>query len=119
MYERLKQGGNLFATTISVLVSALQKLSRSAKIPDGTLLYRGLSAMAMPVLFHKPDEFGSRGYAEWGFMSTTGNREIAILYSGVVQGKPKATVLVIRTGAVDRGACIQELSQYEIGRAHV
>ncbi len=33
-------------------------------------------------------------------------------YSGVVQGRPQAMVLRMTTGAVGRGACIAELSQY-------
>ena len=45
-------------------------------------------------------------------MSTTSHKEMAILYSGVKDGKPLAMVLEIRVGAVDRGACIREFSQY-------
>jgi hypothetical protein len=37
-----RDGDNLFSTTIFVLVSAVQKLSRFTRIPLGTLLYRGL-----------------------------------------------------------------------------
>ena len=44
-------------------------------------------------------------------MSTTADREIAIQYSGA-QGQPEGNVLEIETGAVDRGCCIQEYSQY-------
>ena len=38
-------------------------------------------------------------------------------YSGAGQGKPLPMVLVTRTGAIDRGACIKDLSQYpgEVG----
>ena len=42
IYNALKDSGNLFPTTIFVLVSAINKLSRCALIPPGTLLYRGL-----------------------------------------------------------------------------
>ena len=52
-------------------------------------------------------------------MSTTADREVAIKYSGVEDGRPKATVLVIRTGAVDRGACLQEYSQYQGEREYL
>jgi hypothetical protein len=35
-----------------------------------------------------------------------------VQYSGVGEGKPLPTLLVTVTGAIDRGACIKELSQY-------
>jgi hypothetical protein len=38
--------------------------------------------------------------------------QIAILYSGVMEGKPVPLVLRIAVGPADRGACIRELSQY-------
>jgi hypothetical protein len=113
LYELFKSYKNLFSTTIHVLVSAVQKLSRQIRIPDGTLLYRGLGGkMDLPDSFSQPDERGGRGYAEWAFMSTTAKREIALQYSGVKEGLPRAMVLVIQTGAVDRGACLREYSQY-------
>jgi hypothetical protein len=113
LFKQFQAGGNLYSTTIHVLVSAVQKLSRSVKIPDGTLLYRGLGGtLDLPQRFRRADERGCRGYAEWAFMSTTSKREVALQYSGVEEGKPKATVLVIRTGAVDRGACLRDFSQY-------
>jgi hypothetical protein len=36
---------------------------------------------------------------------------VAVQYSGVKEGRPKAMVLVITVSAVDRGACIRDLSQ--------
>jgi hypothetical protein len=96
-----------------VLVSAVQKLSRSVKIPDGTLLYRGLGGtLDLPDPFFRPDGLGCKGYAEWAFLSTTANKEIALQYSGVREGKPKAMVLVICSGAIDRGARLTAFSQY-------
>ena len=68
--------------------------------------------MDLPDGFFKPDEHGCRGFAEWGFMSTTSDKAIAIQYSGVKEGRPAAMVLVLRTGATDRGASIQAFSQY-------
>eukprot|EP00291_Cryptomonas_curvata_P027813 CAMPEP_0172212760 /NCGR_PEP_ID=MMETSP1050-20130122/37213_1 /TAXON_ID=233186 /ORGANISM="Cryptomonas curvata, Strain CCAP979/52" /LENGTH=288 /DNA_ID=CAMNT_0012893511 /DNA_START=614 /DNA_END=1477 /DNA_ORIENTATION=+ len=41
-FERFRLGGNLFATTIAVLQSAVAKLSRSVRLPPGLRLYRGL-----------------------------------------------------------------------------
>ena len=46
IYEVFKAADNLFSTTIFVLVSAINKLSRCANIPTGTLLYRGHSLEA-------------------------------------------------------------------------
>mmetsp|Transcript_64520 Transcript_64520/g.172798 ORF Transcript_64520/g.172798 Transcript_64520/m.172798 type:complete len:740 (+) Transcript_64520:143-2362(+) len=112
LYEDWKDVSR-FTTTIHVLVSAVQKLTRTARLPEGQMLYRGLGGtLDLPERFRRGDQQGRRGYAEWGFMSTTADIKVAEQYSGVREGKPRATVLAICTGAVDRGACIQELSQY-------
>jgi hypothetical protein len=106
-------GGNLFSTTIFVLVSAVQKLSRFTRIPLGTFLYRGLGGkMDLPDVFFQIDAQGCSGYAEWGFLSTTSDRDVALGYSGVKERLPKAMVMVIETSSIDRGADISELSQY-------
>ena len=44
-------------------------------------------------------------------MSTTADKAVALQYSGVREGRPKAMVLVITVSAVDRGACVRDLSQ--------
>ncbi len=114
LYDLFHSGENLFTTTIHVLVSAVQKLSRSLRIADGTKLYRGLGGtMDLPDRFYNADVQGCKGFAEWGFMSTTSNRKVAVQYSGVADGKPKCMVLELRVGAVDRGACLQKFSQYQ------
>jgi WD40 repeat protein len=106
-------GDNLFSTSIFVLVSAVQKLSRFTRIPLGTLLYRGLGGRVdLPVIFSQIDDKGCSGYAEWGFLSTTSNRDVALGYSGVKERRPKAMVMVIETSSIDRGADISEFSQY-------
>jgi hypothetical protein len=102
---------NLFPTSIHVLQSAVSKIARSTKIPTGLKLYRGLS-MALPKEFNESDLRGCRGFAEWGFMSTTADRAVAIQYSGVKDAKEAAKVLEIRTSSVNRGACIMAYSQY-------
>jgi hypothetical protein len=113
VYQTFEQGKNTYPTTICVLVSAVQKLSRCTRIPEGTLLYRGLGGfLDLPDTFHQLDLYGRSGYADWGFMSTTGERDIALGYSGVRQRRPKAIVMVIESSSVDRGACIAEFSQY-------
>jgi ankyrin repeat protein len=111
-YEVLKSHDNLFTTTIHVLVSAVQKIARVMKLPEGLLLYRGLGCTELPGHFWKAAATGCRGFAEWGFMSTTSDKSIAIQYSGVKEGKPLAMLFEIQVSSVDRGACIQEFSQY-------
>jgi hypothetical protein len=112
-FEVFKNGGNLFPTTIFVLVSAVQKLCRYTRIPEGTLLYRGLGGKAdLPDIFFLVDKQGCSGYAEWGFLSTTSDRDVALGYSGVRERRSKAMVMVIETSAIDRGADISEFSQY-------
>ncbi len=69
--------------------------------------------MDLPKSFYNANDHGCKGFAEWGFMSTTSNRKVALQYSGVADGKPKCLVLELRVGAVDRGACIQKYSQYQ------
>ena len=118
MYQPLEKSGNLFPTTIHVLQSAVVKVADKTKIPENLILYRGLSAQ-FPPQFYKADENGCRGFAEWGFMSTTAKREIAVMYSGVKKGMPTATVLQIKTSAVNRPACIEMFSQYSHEREYL
>ena len=76
-------------------------------------LYRGLGGnVSLPETFYSRDENGCSGLTEWGCMSTTSIREVAINYSGVKKLRPLPIVLEIRGGSVDKGACIQEYSQY-------
>ena len=113
VYVVFSEGGNLFATTIHVLVSAVLKLSRGARLREGMLLYRGLGGLVeLPDGFFRADARGCSGFAEWSFMSTTGDKTVAVLYSGVKEQRPVPTVLVMATSAVDRGACICEYSQH-------
>jgi hypothetical protein len=104
---------NHFPTTIHVLVSAVQKLSRASRLPEGLLLYRGLGGtVGLPQTFFRSDATGCKGFTEWGFMSTTSDRKVAIQYSGVNEKKPLPMVLQMRVRSVDRGACIRDFSQY-------
>jgi hypothetical protein len=45
-------------------------------------------------------------------MSTTADRTVAVQYSGVKDGKPKAGILQVQPNSVDRGADISQFSQY-------
>ena len=112
-FKLFQDGKNLFSTTIFVLVSAVVKVSRIMRLTPGMELYRGLGGLAeLPESFWVADEFGYRGYMEWGFLSTTSHRDTAIEYSGVGQGYPLPMVLQTTVSSIDRGACIKELSQY-------
>ena len=53
---------------------------------------------------------GLRGGVEWGFMSTTTDRRVAVQYSGRDRGR--GTVFEIAAGRVDIGADLSWVSQY-------
>ena len=123
IYKVYEEADNKFSTTIFVLVSAVQKLSRCMNIPVGTLLYRGLGgSMELPDTFFVPSELcipskicmtpNALGYTEFAFMSTTQDRSVAVQYSGVRDNKPKASIMEIHPNSVDRGADISDFSQY-------
>ena len=113
LYDVFVKSDNRFSTTIFVLVSAIQKLSRCMHIPAGMLLFRGLGGtLELPDSFTIADENGCKGWTEFGFMSTTADRAVAVQYSGVKDRKPQASIMEIRPNAVDRGADISEFSQY-------
>ena len=103
--------GNRFETTIFTVCSGITKLSRFTKVPENRLLYRGLGGVLVPQQFWKiTAEQNFRGGIEFGLMSTTDNRSVALQYSGV---KLKRGVLFeISVGCVDIGASISFLSQY-------
>eukprot|EP00283_Hemiselmis_rufescens_P011563 CAMPEP_0173448318 /NCGR_PEP_ID=MMETSP1357-20121228/40518_1 /TAXON_ID=77926 /ORGANISM="Hemiselmis rufescens, Strain PCC563" /LENGTH=262 /DNA_ID=CAMNT_0014414817 /DNA_START=30 /DNA_END=814 /DNA_ORIENTATION=- len=65
--------------------------------------------MRLPRKFWKKDEFGCRGGVEFGFLSTSTKKTVAMQYSG---GKALPTILQMDVGQVDRGATIVFLSQY-------
>ena len=112
-YQLFKEGGNTFTTTIFVLVSAVTKVAKCTRIPEGTLLYRGLGGLLdLPDHFFNADDNGASGFVDWGFMSTTADRDVALGYSGVKQRRPKAMVMVIEASSVDKGADISLFSQY-------
>jgi hypothetical protein len=76
LFEAFQAKDNYFSTTIHVLVSATVKLARTIKIPSGLKLYRGIGK-ELPDSFYNEDQFGRKGYMEWGFMSTTSNENVA------------------------------------------
>ncbi len=115
VFTTFELGRNLFSTTIHVLASAIIKLARHVRIPEGRLLYRGLGGLLeLPDSFFKADALGRSGFCEWSFMSTTEDKKVAVQYSGVAQKRPAPTVMVVCTSSVDRGACIREYSQHPL-----
>jgi hypothetical protein len=66
-----------FTTTIFVLISAVKKVARVMKLPEGLRLYRGMGGLVdLPLEFFHSDAQGVKGFVEWGFMSTTSNLEV-------------------------------------------
>jgi hypothetical protein len=79
VYDKFKAAGNLYATTIHVLVSAVVKIARVMRLPPGLELFRGLGGlMDLPDSFRRADANGRRGYTEFGFLSTTSDKEVAM-----------------------------------------
>ena len=112
-YEQQCLDGNMYSTTIYVLVSAVLNVARETRLPAGLKLYRGLGGdKTFPSTFYKSDDKGRKGILEWGFMSTTSSMSVALQYSGIKQGMPFPTILEIDSGAVDRGADLTSFSQY-------
>ena len=105
---------NLYATSIHTLVSAVLKLSRKTAIPRGRKAFRGLGKTKLGSEWFSPDERGARSGVELGFMSTTLSKHVALEYSGVMRGGV-GTVLEFQVGAVDCGARLDALSQYQGG----
>jgi hypothetical protein len=107
-----KPPDNLYATSIHTLVSAILKMSRKTTIPRGRKAYRGLARMRLGSEWFSPDERGARSGVELGFMSTTLSKHVALEYSGVMRGGV-GTVLEFQVGAVDCGARLDAVSQYQ------
>jgi hypothetical protein len=79
-FETFRAHNNTFSTTIFVLVSAIQKLSQHMFVPQTMRLYRGFNSLDMPDSFFAADDNGCSGFADWGFMSTSSNKAVAIKY---------------------------------------
>ena len=103
--------GNRFETTIFVICSGITKLSRFTRVPPSRLLYRGLGGMLLPEQFwREADGRDYKGGVEFGLMSTTTERSIAVQYSGT--HVRRGIVFEISAGRIDIGASISFLSQY-------
>ena len=101
---------NRYATTIHTLASAVIRTSRITKVPPNRRVYRGLGGMALDEMWSSGDKRGVKGGVEYGFLSTTTNKDIAYEYSGVKSGN--GIVFEINVGAIDIGAELKSISQY-------
>mmetsp|Transcript_28513 Transcript_28513/g.67929 ORF Transcript_28513/g.67929 Transcript_28513/m.67929 type:complete len:304 (+) Transcript_28513:287-1198(+) len=86
------------------------KLSKVSQIPSERKVYRGMAGMRLPKCFWQADELGARGGVEFGFMSTTTKREIAMHH--LSSRSALATIFDIQVGMIDRGSSISFLSQF-------
>ena len=108
VFDALK--GNTYETTIFCIVSGIVKLSKTTAVPKDRRLFRGLGGMLLPPAFWKKNAFGFRGGVEWGLMSTTTDRSVAMQYSGANQ--QRGTIFQIDPGRIDIGADLAWVSQY-------
>ena len=112
--------GNCFTNTIVALVSAVSKLMEQGEgLFVGMMVYRGLGAACLPTEFYSESLEAILGYCEFGFMSTTSKRDVAVQYSGVGEGNTEAKVLAMQLDSVNRGARIVGFSQYTRRRGKV
>lgn len=72
--------GNRYATTLHAITSGIVKLAKVWKLPENRRVYRGLGGLLLPKQFWDADQFGCRGGVEFGFLSTTTKREVAVQY---------------------------------------
>ena len=96
--------GNLYATTLHTIADGMRRLSLLTPCDQ---VYRGMSGGRLPPSFSAPDPSGAVGGVEFGFMSTTRNKEVAFEYA-----QRCGIVFEIEQGMVDRGADLSWLSQY-------
>lgn len=107
-------GGNIYATTIHCIVSGVIKLSKDMALPEGRNVYRGLAGdKDLPRKFKTADDHGVRGGVEYGLMSTTLDKKVALQYAGSGSDGNLPTIFEIGLSAVSRGASLGFLSQFE------
>jgi len=98
---------NRYVTTLHVINSSVVKLG---KLMKATKVYRGIAGGVLPDAFWEPDEFDVCGGCEFGFMSCTTDRAVALEYAGSGHSGV-GVVFEIQQGLVDRGADMSWLSQ--------
>ena len=104
--------GNGYPTSIHAINSCVIKLSKLTKAGK---VWRGIKDAVLPKEFWVPNEMGVRGGIEYGFSSTTTDKDQALHYAaGGGHGKAgdAMTIFEMQMGMVDRGADLTWLSQY-------
>ena len=104
--------GNNYATSIHACNSCVLKLSKLTKAGK---VWRGIKDAKLPKEFWVPNAMGVRGGIEYGFSSTTTDREQALHYAtagGAGKDGDAMTIFEMQMGMVDRGADLSWLSQY-------
>merc|ERR1712194_416920 len=96
---------------LHIINSALLKLGKLLKACN---VYRGMQGGRLPEAFQKANMYNVRGGVEYGFMSTTTDRDVALQYAR--SGDEMSMVLQMQLGMVDRGADLSWLSQYPLER---
>ena len=103
--------GNSYTTTIHAINSCVIKLS---KLTKAVKVWRGIKDAKLPKSFWVANSMGVRGGIEYGFSSTTTDKEQALHYAGAEDAHAHhlSTVFEMQMGMVDRGADLTWLSQY-------
>ena len=70
--------GNTYATTIHAINSCVIKLS---KLTQAAKVWRGFKGATLPREFFVPSKLGVCGGIEYGFSSTTSDKEQAMVYA--------------------------------------
>ncbi|EKX40859.1 hypothetical protein GUITHDRAFT_75215, partial [Guillardia theta CCMP2712] len=100
---------NKYVTTLHCVVSGVIKLSKTTRLPSSRVVYRGLKGVRMPARFVEEDARGVSGGVEYGMLSTSTDRQVALQYA---KEGSLPTLFEISCGAIDRGADVELLSQY-------
>lgn len=98
--------GNGYATSIHAINSCVIKLSKLTKAGK---VWRGIKDATLPKEFWVPNEMGVRGGIEYGFSSTTTEKEQALLYAGSgSSGRDASTIFEMQMGyATSSTKCLQ------------
>ena len=86
--------GNDYVTTIHAINSCVLKLSKLTKAGN---VWRGIKDAKLPPEFWVPNELGVRGGIEYGFSSTTTDKQQAIFYANTGAKAGDAMTICKRT----------------------
>ena len=74
--------GNKYTNTVYACNSLLRKFSQISRIPRQRKVFRGMSGVKLPECFMYPKEGGGAGGVDFGFVSTTTDKKVAVSYMG-------------------------------------